>query len=86
MRKHGSRLLVRALMDEIDNTVHRAPWLDENLAAQLGCANGLPSLPGKLHLVRVRVAPGARWQGPYFRCPSCGTQFHREGKALVADA
>ena len=33
----------------------------------------------------MRVAPGAKWQGPYFVCPSCGANVHTERHNLVAE-
>lgn len=35
--------------------------------------------------MRVRLAPGAQWQGPYFVCPSCGANVHTEGNKLVVE-
>ena len=38
---------------------------------------------GRLGGVRVRLAPGQVWHGPYRRCDVCGANFHTEHGVLV---
>jgi hypothetical protein len=37
-----------------------------------------PACDGEMHGLRVRLMPGAKWQGPYWRCTNCNRFFHTE--------
>lgn len=48
-------------------------------------ARDCPACDGALRHLRVRLAPGTPWQGPYYRCAGCGTPFRTLDRRLVPD-